>query len=332
MPTVAFLSPPRDDDARVPPTVRHPDATAADDGYADLKRAVVAMGKFTLLYAIAGALLRFVLARWGSSELVGTTPARRARAVLYMLSTVNCCVTLMPFLRTSAETLRTFGSIVPAPFTSITRTGTTRLDATPEEDKDGEPHFNPETSRSLLRQARFIDEAMLGYLIHDLLMILPEAKEYPADVFHHIAGITCGVASLVNIRRVYPFLPVFFSAEFSTIFLNLIWMFREFPQTAAAVFPGRIGTMLRDKIAPLCFAGSFGVIRACMFPVMTLRLYSTPVTLPVAKGGGKAPPTTSNALEQMLGRPAAYTLLSLLVLQWYWFVLVVRKVARQMTA
>lgn len=134
-----------------------------------------------------------------------------------------------------------------------------------------------------------------GYLVQDILMLLPEAGKHRTDLFHHGITVLLGFAATHVMPVAYPILPAFAIQEYSTPLLNLIWFSKEFPSVAAWTPVGRVKQ---------AFALAFGVFRVIFFPA---ALYL-------------------NAPQVMAKYPPVVYLSSVFCcLQFYWFTLIVKK-------
>ena len=195
-------------------------------------------------------------------------------------------------------------------------------------DEYGTPHYDAAEAAAEYTNASWATDAITGYLCHDLLAILPSWREYPAEIFHHLAGLVCGVSSILTMRRVFPFIGVFFTAEASTLFLNLMWLTKEYPQTLSGLVPNADARqMLQERVLPLSFAATFATVRGMLFPFMKAKLFLSPVQVPAT---ATRPARESNCLDEMIGKPARMSLFALQLLQWYWLALILRKVSAQL--
>lgn len=234
-----------------------------------------AVACFLIRRALVAVLMRFISSQPKSSS--DAHEKRVLRVALYILSTAQA----------------TFGTVY-----SIVHLRT--ADAIRAETAD--PVKRHEMKDALVHQTKLLMEALLGYLIHDTLSTIDQWRQYPADMLHHGLGITLVVISLARARLTMEFVPAFLRLETSTVALNCMWFFREFPQLAQAL-------PLVDQALPKVFVLLYFAIRMVWFP-WYLRKMAT--EFPVVWNEG-------------LGSVGKRLMMILHALQTYWFGLIVKK-------
>jgi hypothetical protein len=338
------------------PSPPPPPPLAADSGRRELLFHGSRCGAFAVLYGVLRVVLQRVLRSYGPQEFRGATNERQTRTVLFLLSMVNVFVSTLPFLASAKVEWRQRRTLLPDAYASVSMDGSLKhdivadLSAFPEtgEATKAVPSGTATTTKDQQRQARCAQLALhnlLGYFAHDLVTLLLDGGlvKYPVDIVHHVAGLIIGSACLANFRRAYPFVGVFLLGELSTLFLNLMWLMREFPNTTAVFLPHpSIRDTVQNQLVPHCFAASFGLIRVLGFPLMLARMYLSPIRRESSSSGtdtsassspltpapqANAEPVESNVLTFVVGRTGTSMLGVIQLLQWYWFALIVRKIA-----
>jgi hypothetical protein len=333
-----------------------PPPLAADSARRELLFHGSRCGAFAVLYGVLRVVLQRVLRSYGPQEFRGATNERQTRTVLFLLSIVNVFVSTLPFLAGAKVEWRQRRTLLPDAYASVSIDGSLKHDIVADLSASAEacegtqavPSGTATTTKDQQRQARCAQLALhnlLGYFAHDLVTLLLDGGlvKYPVDIVHHVAGLIIGSACLANFRRAYPFVGVFLLGELSTLFLNLMWLMREFPNTTAVFLPHpSIRDTVQNQLVPHCFAASFGLIRVLGFPLMLARMYLAPIRKESSSSGtdtsassspltpapqASAEPVESNVLTFVMGRTGTSMLGVIQLLQWYWFALIVRKIA-----
>ncbi len=147
---------------------------------------------------------------------------------------------------------------------------------------------------------RHLLDSFLGYLAHDTLTILPHWRDYKSELGHHLAVMSlCGYVRS-RFHKLFSFGSPMMRLEISTLFLNLMWTLKEFPQIAAQA------PALAAWIRPL-FLLSFLWVRVLWLPYYLRDVYCN----------------RSAELEEF-GRVGQVGLAGLVSVQYYWFFLLMR--------
>ena len=223
------------------------------------------------MYGVAVAGLRRLVSVAMRLSLGGpynAAPAkRRSRAELYMLSTLNCALCVGVALKILLQR-QTKSSDERAAWECAVVTSLGKLE--------------------------------LGYYLHDLIAILPQCREHPADVFHHVCGLVMMSLTLNQLDSLHEFVAPMLLVDASTIALNLLWFQREF----------KVGTSQTRRLQ-LLFASMFFVLRVLWLPAF---LYQK----------RRDEPEKFSAL----GCAGEATLSCIVLLQLYWFSLIAAKFLR----
>ncbi len=249
-------------------------APAADD----MRAPAVVCAFYLLLYAACGAALPYlfaVYAKWQSdSRAPASEQAHRAvkemrRFRLYVGSTLNSvlCVLIAAFMVTE-------GFFV-AP--SAVASASTRLACW----------------------------CLFGYFVADLLLGLPDAKDFPSDVVHHVFGLALVSSFLMADaplqHQIAPYGFWFFVSESSTIPLNIVYILEKngSPSTATAIY-------VLQRLFVVCFV----VCRVVLMPAFAGVHLSFLSEVPLSAG--------------FLFAAISCWLLS--ILQFYFFKIVIEKI------
>eukprot|EP00759_Apiculatamorpha_spiralis_P016777 PhF_6_TR2297/c0_g1_i1/m.4026 len=105
---------------------------------------------------------------------------------------------------------------------------------------------------------------MLGYFLHDLSAVIPTARQYPADVIHHVLAIAMLIPLLKSKdEEMFKLTPGILLAELSTVVLDLMYMSKELKwnKSFAAV-----------AVLPKLFAVTFFFCRVLWLPMVIQNL------------------------------------------------------------
>jgi len=109
------------------------------------------------------------------------------------------------------------------------------------------------------RAKRHLLDSFIGYLLHDAAAVLPQWRQYPADLAHHVAVMAlCGYVR-TRFHALFDIAAPMMRLECSTVFLNLFWFTREFPELRAR-FPRAVAAL------PTAFLHAFFWIRVAWLP------------------------------------------------------------------
>ncbi len=138
--------------------------------------------------------------------------------------------------------------------------------------------------------------------MQDFLYILPNAREYPADVIHHVCGLVLCFFVLRTPQTLAPYIFSIMRLEATTVLLNLMWFLREFS------LEDRFAVLSR-QVLPKSFALLYLLIRVLWYPrfVHTIMMEDKSVCTD-------------------LGRPGQAFLITTVVLNLFWFTLILKKV------
>ncbi len=182
-------------------------------------------------HAICGAVARHA-AIWFVLRMVGKFLLRRVGpAAFQSLSGPKQLKSVLYLLSSSAAVIATSFSVL----------------------QDGRPTI---IKRTLL-------DSFLGYLVHDTLTILPHWRQYKSELGHHVAVLAlCGYVR-ARFHTLFAFGAPIMRLEISTLFLNIMWMLRQFPSIATQ-FPA-----IASAVQPL-FLLSFLWVRVLWLPYYVL--------------------------------------------------------------
>ena len=141
----------------------------------------------------------------------------------------------------------------------------------------------------------------LADFLSDLWLTRHEGASNTSNILHHVIGITLMNAGVISVARSEDNVGVLMLlTELSTVLLDVSWLLRTFGMHKSRVYNGVM----------LAFATAFFVLRVVMIPVFVrhLRNHVKP-------------------LWRRLGRAGPGSLAVLILLQWFWFVKIVQKVA-----
>ena len=239
---------------------------------------------YSVLCYIARRLLTILLNRLLSVKAKATPESHQKRVLrvaLYILSTA----------------MATVGSWYSVSYMQIAD-GIRALPETSASEVDSKR----EKKSALQKQTTSFMEFLLGYLMHDTASTIDQFREYPADMVHHGIGMTMSILCLSRPHLLMDFVPAFLRLEGSTVALNWMWFFREFPILAQR-FP------FVDRSLPKVFVALYASIRMVWFP---WYLHHVATKYPIVWNQGLGP----------AGRGLFYLLHTL---QTYWFGLIVQK-------
>jgi hypothetical protein len=137
----------------------------------------------------------------------------------------------------------------------------------------------------------------IGYFLHDLVAIAPSWRLHVSDVFHHILSLSTMSITLTQLDSLHSFVAPLLLVDASTIVLNIMWFQREL----------NVGASHAKKLE-LLFAVMFFCLRIIWLP---MYLWETRT----------AEPEKFHAL----GKVGESALGGVVVLQYYWFSLIVKK-------
>lgn len=157
----------------------------------------------------------------------------------------------------------------------------------------GSGHIQPH--EVLVDRAYWCVVVVAGYIIQDLVMLLPEWKSNKQDIFHHLSVLFLGFVGTHTMPIIYEILPAFALQELSTPLLNLMWFGKEYKAIGDAIPAARVRQV---------FAVLFGIFRAVGFPLEFYLHRENIMTKTPALG---------------------YGIVVFCGLQYYWFYLIVRK-------
>jgi hypothetical protein len=140
---------------------------------------------------------------------------------------------------------------------------------------------------------------MASYLLSDLMALLTNGLLKPDMAVHHGFGLVLGLFPVV-MRRYLRFHPGFLQAELSTIPLNVLWFARTFGL--------EIGGWVRAS--KWSFAALFAACRLVVFPWLFVHMRAA------------TPPAEWESTRMKVARGGVLTLIAL---QFWWGVLIVRK-------
>jgi hypothetical protein len=182
------------------------------------------------------------------------------------------------------------------------RSSPTGTPFTPTSPTTYDPRQSESESKRLANRTMTLFEIITGYMIHDFVCILPEWRDYPADILHHVLGLGLLTACMRNMRQLAPFIAIFLRLELSTVLLNLMWFFREFAGLKQ-MFP------LVDKHLPNAFALVYFLVRVAYMPARVILWANT----------------YPNRFWDGLGQKGLIGLSALMGLNVYWFMLILNK-------
>jgi hypothetical protein len=152
--------------------------------------------------------------------------------------------------------------------------------------------------RKEIENNRNLNVSMIGYFLYDFYSSYEVIQNRPTDVIHHIVGILLLMFSLN--KKMIKWIPYFVLAEGSTIMLDLFMIMKEFGVEENNSF---------YKFASFSFAILFFILRVVNLPILSIAfLWKNP--------------EYSKKMPKFVY--VAWTIA--LVLQFYWFNLIWKKV------
>ena len=326
------------------------------------------------LYAVIRWFINLALKRWGSVEFTKASAARQHRAILYILSTINALIMVAYHLIDEVPRMvkrkAEFADMLTAVHAIDAESKLSTLESASIERAVGED--GQESHERIVLSSRHATEvddlqrlveakrkhvaalrklllAFNGYFVHDLIASGPEGwRQYPVDIVHHFLGIGIVSNTILRLEHCYPFCSIVMFPEVSTIFLNLMWLCREFPQSAArllricglaALGPATSANtasatplveFFTDKVFARLFFGFFTYTRiygmtAILWKANTTAIPATSLLQSEKEQIADGRRKQLVVADRMLGPWGNFVLIGATALQYYWFVLIVKK-------
>lgn len=213
-----------------------------------LRGALPYTGAYYVLRLVSERVIRYLLGPEKASQ-----EARVLRASLFVLSTVNAIIGTL-FSKDQEPKLKRFE----------------KWERETGEDKDINREQVAFGMENVLQNSQRLTLSLLGYLLHDLITILPQWRRYKADVAHHVVGWVIGLCILLQPREMLRFVPGITMLEASTIPLNLMWITNEYPAVRDLPLVGR--TLLNPRLLQPVFIASFTYLRMIWYPLFFNRI------------------------------------------------------------
>ena len=160
--------------------------------------------------------------------------------------------------------------------------------------------------RPTLRKRALLD-SFIGYLVHDALAVLPEWRQNGSIIGHHVAVVALTGYVRTRFHALFDIAAPMMRLESSTVFLNAFWFTREYPDLGRT-FPRAVAAL------PTVFLHAFFWIRVAWLPYYAWWM-----------------DTYHRRRFRSFGAVAHTGLAGLILVQFYWFALILAKLRRTPT-